>query len=117
MKIKIKRVYESPERDDGCRILVDRLWPRGVKKESAVIDIWLKEIAPSTSLRKEFGHDPARWNGFKEKYIRELHGNNEPVSILKEKMKRGPVTLLYAAKDEKHNQAQVLLQYVTHRQK
>jgi uncharacterized protein YeaO (DUF488 family) len=117
MKVKIKRAYESPERDDGCRILVDRLWPRGLKKEAADVDIWLKEIAPTTSLRKEFGHVPAKWKGFKEKYLRELHANTEPVSILKGKMKKGPVTLLYAAKDEEHNHALALLQYVTGRKK
>ena len=117
MKVKIKRAYESPQREDGCRILVDRLWPRGLKKEAADVDIWLKEIAPTTSLRKEFGHDPAKWKGFKEKYLRELHANTEPVSILKGKMKQGPVTLLYAAKDEEHNHALALLQYVTGRKK
>lgn len=113
MKIKTKRVYEKSENEDGYRILVDRLWPRGLTKEKANVDLWLKEIAPSTELRKWFGHEPAKWNDFKKKYVAELKENKETVSVLKEKMKRGTVTLLYGAKDEKHNEALVLSNYVT----
>ena len=108
-KIKIKRVYEKPEKEDGFRILVDRLWPRGFTKEKAAIDLWLKEIAPGTELRKWFNHDPEKWIEFKKRYLHELRENKEPVSILKEHMKEGIVTLVYAAKDEEHNDAVVLL--------
>ncbi len=113
MKIKTKRVYEKSENEDGYRILVDRLWPRGLTKEKANVDLWLKEIAPSTELRKWFGHEPAKWNDFKKKYVAELKENIEPVSVLKEKMKKRTVTLLYGAKDEEHNEALVLLNYIT----
>lgn len=109
MKIKIKRVYEHPEKDDGFRILVDRLWPRGLTKEKAKVDLWLKEIAPSTELRKWFGHDPEKWTEFKKRYLHELKENKEPVSVLKEQMQKSDVTLIYGAKDEVHNEALVLL--------
>src|SRR5687768_17996837 len=100
MKIKIKRVYEQPDKDDGVRILVDRLWPRGLTKEKAAVDLWLKEIAPSTELRKWFGHDPAKWKEFQKRYRQELKNNKEQVSILDEQFKKGVVTLVYGAKDE-----------------
>ena len=108
MKIKLKRVYEEPAKDDGMRILVDRLWPRGLTKEKADIDLWLKDIAPTTELRKWFGHDPDKWKEFKRRYRQELKKNKESVSILKEHLKRGAVTLVYGAKDEEHNEAHVL---------
>ena len=111
MKIQIKRVYEKPDRDDGIRILVDRLWPRGLTKEKAHIDIWLKEIAPSTALRKWFGHDPAKWNEFCEQYIVELKNNTEQRNVLKEQLINNSLTLLYGAKDEEHNEAVVLKEY------
>jgi uncharacterized protein YeaO (DUF488 family) len=109
MKIGIKRVYEQPEKEDGFRILVDRLWPRGLTKEKAKVDLWLKEIAPTTELRKWFAHDPEKWAEFKKRYLAELKENKEALSKIKEEMKKGNVTLLYAAKDEAHNEAQVLL--------
>jgi len=108
MRIKIKRVYEKPEKDDGFRILVDRLWPRGLTKEKAGIDLWLKDIAPSTELRKWFGHDPDKWAEFRKRYGYELEKNKEQVALLKEQMKKGMVTLVYGAKDEEHNEALVL---------
>ena len=108
MKIKIKRVYEKPDREDGKRILVDRLWPRGLTKEKASIDLWLKEIAPSTELRKWFGHDPEKWKEFGKRYSAELKKNEEQVSLLKEQLKKGTVTLVYGAKDKEHNEALVL---------
>lgn len=108
MNIKIKRVYEKPDKGDGIRILVDRVWPRGLTKEKAAVDQWLKDIAPSTSLRKWFDHDPDKWNEFKKRYREELKQNKEKVLELKQQVKRGPVTLLYGAKDEEHNQAVVL---------
>ncbi len=108
MKIKIKRVYEKPSKEDGTRILVDRLWARGLTKEKAAIDLWLKDIAPSTELRKWFAHDPKKWSEFRKKYLQELKENKEQVSIIKEHLKKGTVTLVYGAKDEEHNEAQVL---------
>lgn len=108
MKIRIKRAYEQPSAEDGRRVLIDRLWPRGLKKESAEIDLWLKDIAPSTALRKWFGHDPDKWEEFEKRYLAELRDNPEPVRILREELAKGTVTLLYAAKDTEHNQAVVL---------
>ena len=108
MKIRIKRVYEVPDKRDGRRILVDRLWPRGLTKENASINLWLKDIAPSTELRKWFGHDPGRWEEFKERYLAELKGNSEQIRLLKQELDKGIVTLVYGAKDEEHNQAVVI---------
>ena len=105
---RIKRVYEEPATEDGKRILVDRLWPRGVSKEAARIDEWLKEIAPSDELRKWFGHDPARWEEFRERYRRELEAKTELLGHLRTVARKGAVTLLFAAKDEEHNNAVVL---------
>ncbi|WP_305909451.1 DUF488 domain-containing protein [Methylomarinum sp. Ch1-1] len=107
-RFRIKRVYELPDKHDGRRILVDRLWPRGLTKEKASIDLWLKDIAPSTELRKWFDHDPGRWEAFKERYLDELKGNHEQIQRLKQELDKGIVTLVYAAKDEEHNQAIVI---------
>ncbi len=112
MKIAIKRVYEPPSKEDGKRILVDRLWPRGLTKEKAAVDLWLKEIAPGTALRKWFDHDPAKWDEFKKRYRQELKQNKEPVVLLKEQLKKHNLTLLYAAKDETHNDAVVLKEFL-----
>ena len=112
MKAIIKRVYEKPSDDDGFRILVDRLWPRGLTKEKAAVDLWLKEIAPTTELRKWFNHDPEKWMGFQKKYLQEINENKEALAILKEKMNQGKVTILYGAKDEQHNEARVLMDFV-----
>jgi uncharacterized protein YeaO (DUF488 family) len=108
MNIKIKRVYEKPDEKDGFRILVDRLWPRGLTKEKAAVDLWLKDIAPSTELRKWFNHDPDKWKEFKKRYLNELKENKESVAVLKSYLKKKLVTLLYAAKDSDHNEALVL---------
>ncbi len=108
--IGIKRAYEEPKPDDGYRVLVDRLWPRGIKKESLKLDAWLKELAPSTELRRWFGHDPARWEEFRKRYRAEL-SSPEAQTLLAELAERaglGPVTLVYAARDEQHNGAVVL---------
>ena len=112
MNIKIKRVYEQPASDDGSRILVDRLWPRGLTKEKAHVDLWLKEIAPSRELRIWFGHDPDKWNRFRGRYETEIRNNNDLVKLLTEKAKAGMVTLLYAALDKKHNEALALKQFL-----
>jgi uncharacterized protein YeaO (DUF488 family) len=108
MTIKLKRVYEEPEKSDGTRILVDRLWPRGLTKEKAHLDLWLKEVAPSTELRKWFAHDPAKWPEFKTRYLAELKHNKEQVEILQQAIAKGPTTLLYGAKDQQRNEAVVL---------
>jgi uncharacterized protein YeaO (DUF488 family) len=105
---RIKRIYDPPAAEDGRRILVDRLWPRGVSKETARIDEWLKEIAPSDELRKSFCHDPARWEEFRGRYWEELKGHGEVLERLRGEAQRGTVTLLFAAKDEKLNNAVVL---------
>ena len=111
--LSIKRVYEPAARGDGARVLVDRVWPRGITKEKAALDLWLKEIAPSTALRKWFGHDPARWDEFRKRYGKELDGNAEAVGQLTALVAKGPVTLLYSAHDTEHNQAAALLEYLT----
>lgn len=112
MTIKVKRVYEKPDKEDGFRILVDRLWPRGLTKEKAAADIWLKDIAPSTELRKWFSHDPKKWEEFKTRYTAELQKNIEALAQLKEQIKKHPITLLYGARDEEHNEALVLKNYL-----
>lgn len=106
--VRLKRAYEPPAPADGTRILVDRLWPRGVTKAAAAIDRWVKEIAPSTELRKWFGHDPARWQQFRRRYAAELRERAEELRALRDQAKRGPVTLVYSAHDEAHNDAVVL---------
>jgi uncharacterized protein YeaO (DUF488 family) len=110
--IKLKRAYEKPSRDDGSRILVERLWPRGLTKERAAVELWLKEVAPSPELRKWFGHDPAKWEQFQERYWKELEENEAAVELLKQKGKQGTVTLVYAARDEEHNGALVLKRFL-----
>ncbi len=106
----VKRIYEPPAADAGKRVLVDRLWPRGVSKDEAELDLWLKAVAPSPALRKWFGHDPANWDEFTHRYRAELSGNTEAVDQLRHM--HGKVTLLYAAHDEQHNHALVLLDFL-----
>jgi uncharacterized protein YeaO (DUF488 family) len=113
--IRIKRIYDAPARDDGARVLVDRLWPRGIKKEDAALTVWLKDVAPSNELRKWFGHEPARWAEFKKRYDRELNGNGAALAELVALAKRGRVTLLYGAKDTEHNQAVALAEFLKSR--
>lgn len=108
MPIKIKRVYDDPSDDDGTRVLVDRLWPRGVSKEAAQLDRWLRDIAPSEELRQWFDHDPDRWTAFERGYRAELRRNADLVGELRELATEGTVTLLYAAADREHNNAVVL---------
>lgn len=112
--IKIKRAYLEPEEDDGMRILVDRLWPRGLIKEKANIDLWMKDIAPSTELRKWFSHDIEKWEEFKKRYLDELNENKESVAILKEQLNKGNVTLIFGARDELHNEAIVLKELLSY---
>jgi uncharacterized protein YeaO (DUF488 family) len=106
--VKLKRAYESPAAEDGTRILVDRLWPRGLSKEKAAFDQWMKDIAPSAKLRKWFGHDPARWQEFRRRYAEQLRQNANLLDHLRSLARQGPVTLVYSAHDEKHNDAVVL---------
>ena len=108
MNIRTKRVYEAPAKGDGARILVDRLWPRGLSKEKAQVDLWLKDIAPSTGLRKWFAHDAEKWQEFRRRYEAELERNDEQVAALREEAAKGPVTLVYGARDTEHNEALVL---------
>ena len=112
--IRLKRAYEEPAPGDGQRLLVDGLWPRGVTKADLQIEAWLKAIAPSTALRKWFGHDPTRWEGFRSRYFAELAANAEALSQLRGYLSRGPVTLLYAARDEEHNNAVALRDFLMH---
>jgi len=106
--IKLKRAYENHSGEDGERILVERLWPRGLTKLKAKIDLWLKDVAPSTELRRWFGHDPEKWNEFRQRYQKELKQKDESIKLLKRKAKAGTITLIYAARDEEHNGALVL---------
>ncbi|MDE1846058.1 MAG: DUF488 domain-containing protein [Candidatus Micrarchaeota archaeon] len=111
MLIGIKRIYDKPEVTDGQRMLVDRLWPRGVKKSTSNIDVWLKEIAPSDELRKWFSHEPERWEEFKERYKKEIVGTKPFLELLKT-LKESDVTFVFAAKDVEHNNAVALAEFV-----
>jgi uncharacterized protein YeaO (DUF488 family) len=110
--ISLKRAYEKPDRQDGFRVLVERLWPRGLKKEAVALDLWLKDIAPSPELRRWFGHDPARWEEFCRRYRSELAEKSEAVELLREHVQRGPVTLVYGSRDEEHNAAAALKKFL-----
>jgi uncharacterized protein YeaO (DUF488 family) len=106
--IRLKRVYESTSSEDGMRILVDRFWPRGLRKKDAAVDRWLKEIAPSSELRQWFGHDPVRWPEFRRRYTAELRQHTTMLDEIRELAKQGTVTLVFGAHDEQHNNAVVL---------
>jgi uncharacterized protein YeaO (DUF488 family) len=106
--IQLKSVYEQPSRKDGLRVLVDRLWPRGLTKERAAVALWLKDMAPSTELRKWFDHDPIKWKQFQIRYRKELREKKDGLKLLKQKSKEQTVTLLFGARDEEHNEALVL---------
>jgi len=107
--VRIKRVYEPAAKEDGCRVLVDRLWPRGMKKESAKIDLWMKDVAPSDTLRKSFHHDAMKWPVFEKKYQAELKGKRDSLAELKRLEKQhGTLTLLFGARDPEHNQAAII---------
>jgi uncharacterized protein YeaO (DUF488 family) len=115
--VNVKRVYEPPTDADGARVLVDRIWPRGLSKQRAAVKVWLKEIAPSADLRKWFGHDPSRWKEFEARYRAELVENGAAVDSLRELIHKGPVTLLYGAHDEAHNNAVALRGYLDSQRK
>jgi len=110
--IRIKRVYEPPAKDDGERFLVERLWPRGIKKEALPMKAWCKEAAPSSTLRQWFQHDPAKWEEFQKRYRKELHKNPQGLQTLLEAARKGVVTLLYSSRDREHNNAVALAAYL-----
>ena len=107
-RVQVKRVYEPAARSDGFRVLVDRLWPRGLTKDRAAVDLWMKEIAPSTELRRWFGHDPKRWRQFQTRYRAELLEHGTELALLRSRARKGTVTLLFGARDVDHNEAVVL---------
>lgn len=108
----MRRVYDPPREEDGLRVLVDRLWPRGLSKEAARVDLWLKDIAPSDALRKWYGHEPSRWDEFRRRYFAELEAHRERLEELRQQARSGRVTLLFGARDEEHNNAVALRQYL-----
>ena len=112
MTLRIKRIYEPPAAQDGTRILVDRLWPRGVSREEAHVHAWLKEIAPSAELRRWFGHDPDKWDAFRRRYLEELESNPAAVEEFKRQIGQSTATLLYGARDTEHNNALVLRDFI-----
>jgi uncharacterized protein YeaO (DUF488 family) len=111
-KIRLKRAYEEAASADGIRILVERLWPRGLTKERAAIDLWMKDVAPSPELRRWFNHDTAKWNEFKKRYRAELDQNKDALDVLRTKCRGQTVTFIYAARDEQHNSALLLIEYL-----
>jgi uncharacterized protein YeaO (DUF488 family) len=110
--IKLKRVYEKPASNDGFRVLVERLWPRGLTKETARLDLWLKDVAPSPELRKWYSHDVSKWNEFQKRYRAELAKQHDALQQIEEKQQEGTVTFVYAARDDEHNSALVLKQFI-----
>lgn len=112
MKIKLKRVYDKPSKDDGYRILVERLWPRGFKKEDLAMDAWLKDVAPSSPLRKWYSHDLSKWDEFKQKYYKELDSKTEALESIKIALQKSAVTFLFSSKDLEHNSAVCLKHYL-----
>lgn len=112
MPIFLKRVYEPPSGKDGCRILVERLWPRGLSREEARIDLWAKEAAPSTELRRWFSHEPEKWEEFVQRYRNELEDRGEVIELLREQLRNGPVTFVFAAKETRFNNAVALREYL-----
>ena len=115
LDVRTKRVYEPAEPSDGCRVLVDRVWPRGKTKEQVQADIWLKDAAPSATLRKRFGHDRAKWEDFKRRYFAELDAQPQATATLLENAGKGPLTLLFSARDTECNQAVALREYLLSR--
>lgn len=113
--IKLKRVYEPVSPDDGMRILVERLWPRGIAKDELEFDTWFREVAPSEALRRWFGHDPRKWNGFRQRYFAELDENPEAWERILKSARRGRVTLIYSSRDREHNNAVALRDYLDHK--
>ncbi len=112
LRIRVKRIYDAPADDDGFRVLVDRLWPRGVSNAKAKLDLWAQDLAPSAELRKWFNHDPRRWGEFKSRYFKELSACDEAVAALLKRVQRGPVTFVFASREERYNNAIALKEYL-----
>jgi uncharacterized protein YeaO (DUF488 family) len=112
VEIRLKRAHDAPARTDGTRILIDRVWPRGITKDELRLDAWIKDVAPSTELRKWFGHDPAKWSEFRKRYSRELDRQRDAIAPMIEKCRKGTVTLIFGAKDTHHNNAVALKAYL-----
>jgi uncharacterized protein YeaO (DUF488 family) len=112
MAIQLKRAYEKPARGDGYRVLIDRIWPRGVRKEDLQVDEWLRDLAPSTALRQWFGHDPEKWDVFRQRYFRELDAHPDLIQKLRAKMRQGTLTIVFGSKEERFNNAVVLKEYL-----
>lgn len=113
--IKLRRAYDEPKKADGLRILVERLWPRGVSKQRAAVDLWLKDLAPSSELRKWYGHEPEKWEKFRKRYWGELEKKGDLLALLKHRTDEGPVTFVYAAADEERNSAVALKEFLEKR--
>lgn len=111
-RISLKRVYAEPADSDGCRILVERLWPRGLSKDAAKVDLWTKDVAPSPELRKWFDHEPGRWEEFKRRYFEELRGHDEAIEPIDDRLRRGPVTFVFASRESRYNNAVALKEYL-----
>lgn len=114
-ELHVKRAYQPAAPSDGFRVLVDRLWPRGVRKDDLLVDLWARDAAPSAELRKWFGHDPQRWDGFLERYFAELDRKPDALEPIREALRKGKVTLVYGARDDQHNQAVALKRYLESR--
>jgi uncharacterized protein YeaO (DUF488 family) len=114
MSIQLKRAYEKPQKSDGFRVLIDRIWPRGVRKEDLKLDQWLRTLAPSTELRQWFGHDPAKWDQFRQRYWRELDAHPDEIKLLREKMRAGPLTIVFGSREARCNNATALKEYLEH---
>ncbi len=113
-RVRLKRPYEPPAASDGTRVLIDRLWPRGVRKDAAALDLWLKDIGPSTELRKWFGHEPSRWAEFRRRYADEIAQKPQLLAQLRDIARQGVLTMVYSANDEQHNDALVLQELILH---
>jgi uncharacterized protein YeaO (DUF488 family) len=115
MAIQLKRAYEKPQKSDSFRVLIDRIWPRGVRKEDLELDQWLRPLAPSTELRRWFGHDPENWDQFRNRYFRQLNTHPDEIRLLREKMREGPLTIVFGSREERLNNAAALKEYLEKR--
>ncbi len=115
MAIRLKRAYDKPQKTDGFRVLIDRVWPRGVRKEDLKLDEWLRTLAPSTELRQWFGHDPEKWDEFRKRYFQELDQHPEEIRKLRAKLRDGPLTIVFGSREQRFNNANALKEYLEHR--
>jgi uncharacterized protein YeaO (DUF488 family) len=114
VEIRVKRAYDKPQKTDGFRVLTDRIWPRGVRREDLQLDAWLKDLAPSTKLRQWFGHDPEKWDEFRQRYFQELKAHPDEIRRLRDQARHGPLTIVFGAKQERFNNAVALREYLQH---